>query len=426
MRRVSFYTIGCRLNQAETAILQQHFEQSGFSVLDFADDVDVVVVNTCTVTSRSDTDTRKIVNKIQRAQPGARIALVGCQAQTQKEKLLNLPGVQWVIGNAVKMNLPHVLDSTWNDAPRVLAPKIGRDAFTLPTAGIDRQHTRANLKIQDGCDFYCTFCEIPYARGHGRSRVFDDILREAETLVAAGHKELVLTGINIGTYRYQDLRLLDVITELEKIDGLERIRISSIEGKTVPNALLETMASSDKLCRHLHISLQSGSDAILKAMRRRYTVREFNDFLEKAVTIVENICIGTDVLVGFPGETDDLFSETMETVRSMPFAYFHVFSYSDRDHNKSRLFDGKVDKATKDARGARLREIGHRQRQLYLQKNTGRVERVLFEQQKDGFWTGLTDTFIRVRVESKTDLANQLLPARLESIYQQQMTGTLF
>jgi len=423
--KVSFYTIGCRLNQAETAILQQSFAQTGHEVVDFKQPADVVIVNTCTVTARGDADTRKIVNRICKDNPSARIALVGCQAQTQKERLLELPNVQWVVGNAVKMDLHLLLTESLNAEPQVMVPDIRRQAFTIPAAGIDRKHTRANLKIQDGCDFFCTFCEIPYARGRARSRVFDDILAEARILADAGHKEVVLTGINIGTFKYENKRLLNVIEALEKIDGIERIRISSIEGKTISDELLHHMANSKKLCRHLHISLQSGSNTILKAMKRRYTVEAFSEFLNKAEEQVPNICLGTDVLVGFPGETDELFEETMQNVKNMPLAYFHVFSYSDRENNRSRHFADKVDKHSKDERSTKLRELGARHHRLYLEKQIGNMEKVLFETRKDDGWTGLTDTYVRVRVAADADLKNTMRHVRLESISGQQMIGTL-
>ncbi|MDZ7723649.1 MAG: tRNA (N(6)-L-threonylcarbamoyladenosine(37)-C(2))-methylthiotransferase MtaB [candidate division KSB1 bacterium] len=421
---ISFYTIGCRLNQAETAVLQNHFEQSGHRIVEFGQSADIVVVNTCTVTERGDRDTRKTVRRIQRECPDARIALIGCQAQTQAGQLTELPGVHWVVGNAHKMNLPAIIDTHTSEPVADNSP-IEAHPFILPAAGIDRQHTRANLKIQDGCNFFCTFCEVPYARGRARSRVFDDILQEAQQLVRAGHQEIVLSGINIGTYQYKDKTLTDVIRALEPIEGLQRIRISSIEGKTVDEALLHLMANSDKICRHLHISMQSGSDTILKAMKRRYTVREFSEYLQQAVEIVPNISLGADILVGFPGETDELFKETYETARDLPFSYFHVFRYSDRLNNKSRLFPGKVDADIAEERSHVLRGLGARKRRLYLQQNIGRSEPVLFEQRKNGLWDGLTDTYIRVRVPSQKALENTMRRVKLKAIKDNSIQGIL-
>ncbi len=424
--RVAFYTFGCRLNQAETAILEQQFEQRGYQVVDYRDGADVVIVNTCTVTENGDADTRRLVNKINRLNPQTRIALVGCQAQVQREKLLSLPNVHWVVGNEQKMDLTRILQDHWKDSePQVITPAIRRQSFTLPVAGIDRKHTRANLKIQDGCDFFCSFCIIPYARGRARSREFEDILKEARQLVAAGHKELVITGINVGTYRYEGKTVFDVIRALEELEGLARIRISSIEPTTIPEGFLQNMRNGSKLCRYLHIPLQSGSNKILQRMNRRYTREEFAEFLWQVYREVPNICLGTDVIVGFPGETEEHFEETYRFLRELPLAYFHVFSYSERQWAKSRKLEGKVYREVIERRSKRLRELSARKRRIYLEKQIGRVEKVLFEQEKKGYWTGLTDTYIRVKVKARRDLQNCLLPVHLDRIDGQTMIGHL-
>ncbi|MEI7998865.1 MAG: MiaB/RimO family radical SAM methylthiotransferase, partial [Candidatus Omnitrophota bacterium] len=304
MKKISFYTLGCRLNQSETASIQNSFEASGYQVVAFDEPSDIVVINTCTVTEGGDSDTRRLVNKANRINPNARIALVGCQAQVQKEKLGEMPNVRWIVGNNRKMDLVAVFKEHPDpQTAAVVTPVIDREPFTQLTASIDRQHTRANIKIQDGCDFFCSFCEIPFARGRARSRVFEDILLEARALAAAGHKEIVLTGINVGTYTNDGKTLLDVIAKLERIDELKRIRISSIEPTTIPTELFDHMGKG-KLCRYLHIPLQSGSDDVLTQMNRKYSTKEFSAFIEVAHQKVSQICIGTDVIVGFPGETE--------------------------------------------------------------------------------------------------------------------------
>jgi threonylcarbamoyladenosine tRNA methylthiotransferase MtaB len=424
-KTISFYTLGCRLNQAETAIIQQGFERQGYRIVGIDQPADIVVINTCTVTENGDADTRRLVNKINRLNAQSKIALVGCQAQIQQEKLLELSGVQWVVGNAVKMDLARMLPDLDGGAPQVIAPVIKKGSFTIPFAGIDPHHTRANLKIQDGCDFFCSFCEIPYARGRARSREFGDLLREARELVSAGHRELVLTGINVGTYRFEDKSILDVISELERIDDLQRIRITSIEPSTIPEMILKKMAGKNKLCRFLHIPLQSGSDPVLQNMNRRYNVKEFADFLTLAEETVPDVCLGTDVIVGFPGETEEHFGQTYDLLRELPFTYFHVFSYSDRQIARSRKHGGKVPKEEIERRSQRLRELSARKRRCYFQRFLGRTESVLFEQNKNGFWSGLTDTYIRVKAKSDLDLRNQFLPVRLEKIDNQTIIGTI-
>ena len=423
--RVAFYTFGCRLNQAETNIIQQTFQARGYPVVDYRQQPDVVVVNTCTVTENGDADTRKLVRKLVRHNPDVQIALVGCQAQVQREKLLELPNVRWVVGNARKMDFVDILENANTTEPQVITPTIERQSFTLPAAGLTTSHTRANLKIQDGCDFFCSFCEIPFARGRARSRQFDDLLQEARQLAAAGFKELVLTGINIGTYRDGNHTIVEVVEALESIDGLERLRISSIEPTTIPWALIEKMAASSKLVPHLHIPLQSGSNAILKQMKRLYTREEFAAFLERVVEAVPDVCLGTDVIVGFPGETDDDFRETYRFLKAMPFAYFHVFSYSARDHAPSRKLGNAVPREVIQERSRLLRELSARKRRLFHQRFVGKSVSVLFEQQKNGIWEGLTPHYIRVRVKYPENLKNQIRMVRITEVNDHQVTGEL-
>lgn len=423
---ISFFTLGCRLNQSETSVLQRTFEVEGYNVVNIEQPADVVVINTCTVTENGDADTRRLVHKISRINSRAKIALIGCQAQVQKEKLTQLPNVRWVVGNGRKMDLVSILKEFENeDLPQVITPTISREAFTMTLAGLDREHTRANLKIQDGCDFFCSFCEIPYARGRARSRQYEDVLLEANALVAAGHKEIVLTGINIGTYQdggVDFLRLLDV---LENIEGLMRIRISSIEPTTIPLSLYDRMKPGSKLCRHLHIPIQSGHDDILKLMKRKYGIHEFSSFIEKGIAKVPGICIGTDVIVGFPGESEGHFENTYELLRDLPFAYFHVFSYSERQMAHSQGFPDPVPALTIQKRSQILRELSDRKRQLFLKSLLGTKQKVLFEQCKNGIWDGLTDHYAKVKVKSNIDLSNQLVEVMLNEIEGQSILGEI-
>ncbi len=427
MMKIAFYTFGCRLNQAETAIIQQSFTGNSYQVVDYRQSPDVLIVNTCTVTENGDADTRRLINRMVRQNPGVQIALVGCQAQVQRDKLLELPNVRWVVGNGAKMNMEKILRESAGETPRVITPTIRKENFTVPFIGIDPHHTRANLKIQDGCDFFCSFCEIPYARGRARSREFNDLVNEARQLAEHGFHELVLTGINIGTYRDSGHTLPDVLEALESIEPLWRIRISSIEPTTIAGRIIERMASGGKLCRYLHVPLQSGSNKILRAMQRNYSVEEYTDFIRNVSDAVPGICLGTDVIVGFPGETEADFEETYQLLLDLPLAYFHVFSYSERQHAKS----SRIAESEKNSRGEiarrsqRLRELSRRKRNVYFQQFVGKTELVLFEQQKNGYWTGLTDTYIRVNVNSQHDLKNRLLPVRLEQIDRQTIRGVL-
>jgi len=426
MKKISFYTFGCRLNQSETASIQNSFEQGGYQVVDFEEPSDIVVINTCTVTEGGDADTRHLVHKVNRSNPGARIALVGCQAQIQKEQLAVLPNVRWIVGNGRKMDLV----SVFNEYPKpekaqVVTPVIEREPFSLAIASVDHSHTRANIKIQDGCDFFCSFCEIPYARGRARSRIFDDIFIEAQALIAAGHKELILTGINIGTYSYQDQTLMDVIKAMNELPGLERVRISSIEPTTISKDIFSYMSEDRKLCRYLHIPLQSGDDEILQEMKRKYTIDEFSDFVRQAGSQVPHICIGTDVIVGFPGETDAHFERTVEILRDLPIHYFHVFTYSPRHMAKSRLME-TMPAGVISQRSQVLRDLSQRKRRIFQETLLGSDQNVLFEHPKgDGWQSGLTDNYVRVKVKETSDLFNQVLPVRLEQIDGQAVVGEL-
>jgi len=426
MKKISFYTFGCRLNQSETASIQNSFVQGGYQVVGFDEPSDIVVINTCTVTEGGDADTRHLVHKVSRLNPQARIALVGCQAQIQKEQLAHLPNVRWIVGNARKMDLL----SVFNEFPQpeiaqIITPVIKREAFSLPIASVDHNHTRANIKIQDGCDFFCSFCEIPYARGRARSRVFDDIFTEAKALVDAGHKELILTGINIGTYSHQGRGLMDVIKTMNTLEGLERVRISSIEPTTISDDIFGFMSAGNKLCRYLHIPLQSGDNEILHEMKRKYSVEEFSNFVRQAKSQVPQICIGTDVIVGFPGETDAHFERTAEVLRELPLHYFHVFSYSPRFMAKSRLMDSMPAQVIAQ-RSQILRDLSQRKRRMFNESLLGSIQSVLFERPKgDGWQNGLTDNYARIKVKESRDLFNHLLPVRLKYIDGQLIVGEL-
>jgi threonylcarbamoyladenosine tRNA methylthiotransferase MtaB len=414
---VSFHTLGCRLNQSETAVIQNTFANQGYCIVMGGQPADISVINTCTVTESGDADTRRLINRLLRINPKTRIALIGCQAQIQKERLVTKENIKWVIGNEQKMDLVNILQQkSFPEQPIIMTGQIGEKEFSLPSAGIDRQHTRANLKIQDGCDFFCSFCEIPFARGRPSSRVFSDIMKEARVLVTAGHQELVLTGINVGKYRNQGKTISDVILSLEDIAGLERIRISSIEMTTIPDKLLSMMARPAKLCRHLHIPLQSGHDAILQKMQRKYSTSEFIAFVQKAVDLVEGICLGSDIMVGFPGENENIFEESRAFVLKLPISYLHVFSYSKRNLAKSRTLVNTVSPQVISQRSFHMRQLSQEKRMCFYQSQIGSCQKVIFEQKKGEFWVGLTDNFVRVKVRSSESLANRIREVKLTDL----------
>ncbi|MBT5953434.1 tRNA (N(6)-L-threonylcarbamoyladenosine(37)-C(2))-methylthiotransferase MtaB [bacterium] len=489
---ISFYTQGCRLNQSETAVLENQFktpildakfssnknlsednknEDPTFLRVPVTVPSDITVVNTCTVTERGDTDTKKLIKKLMKLNPSVKIALIGCQAQVHKEKLLEWPNVHWVVGNASKMNLKKILEdhhrsmhqenviaalketsnipnemdnATMNEfesgkkdelvetdekdsKPQVIVPKITREPFTIPNPGIDSSHIRANIKIQDGCDFYCAFCVIPFARGPARSRVYEDIFKEVESLVESGHREIIITGINLGTYADSNKTFLDVLNRLESYEKLDRVRISSIEPTTIDDDVVHLMKTSKKLCNYFHIPLQSGSDVVLEGMKRKYTLAEFESFLSFVHKSNPDACLGTDVIVGFPGETEEEFENTYNYLRDSVLNYFHVFSYSERKFARSKRMDGQVHGAKIKERSFRLRELSHRKKMQYFSRFLGKTVEVLVEQQKKDYWEGLTENYIRVRFKTnETDLDNEdgqlknkMVMVRLQSINEQ-------
>ena len=417
--RASLHTLGCRLNQAETAMLADRLQQDGYQIVEYGRPTDLLVLNTCTVTDEAERVCRYEIRRTLRHSPQAFVAVTGCYAQTGIEALRRTPGLDLIVGNRHKMALPAHLPPPSalkkRPAPSLLHTKtLDRDDFVLDGTG-DYDSTRANLKIQDGCNFMCSFCLIPLARGRERSRKMDDAIREAEALAARGHREVVLTGVNIGRYEQDGRPLLELIRQLERIAGLDRIRISSIEPTTIPDELLDYMATSSKLCRHLHLPLQSGDDDMLHMMNRRYTIRDYAAFVDKAMRRIPDLALGTDLLVGFPGETDTQFANTLAAATDLPFAYLHVFAYSTRPGTAASKLAPAVPAATVTSRRRALADLSRAKRMAYYQRYVGRTEDVLFETQDDtGRWTGLTNNYVRVGVTAAGDLANRIEPVTVE------------
>ncbi|MEE9149916.1 MAG: tRNA (N(6)-L-threonylcarbamoyladenosine(37)-C(2))-methylthiotransferase MtaB [Candidatus Tectomicrobia bacterium] len=426
--RASFYTLGCRLNQAETATISATFAARGYHVVNFGDETDVCVINTCSVTEGAEAKCRQAVRAVLRRSPQAYVAVTGCYAQVGVEALERIEGLDLIVGTEDKMRVVELIDLPQKqDRPRVVhSKKISRDEFTIDLVGDYSGQTRANVKIQDGCNFACAFCIIPFARGGARSRKLDDIVREAHGLVERGHREIVLTGVNIGTYASGTYDLLHVVQALEPIAGLERIRISSIEPTTISDALLEWMVASPKLCPYLHIPVQSGDDGVLQRMKRRYTRAEFAAFIERLAARVPDICLGTDVMVGFPGEDDGAFTHTRTLLADLPLAYFHVFSYSERPHTYAQRYVDRVPPQVVQQRSRLLRELSERKKAAFYRGFTGRTLRVLFERREhSGLYTGFSDNYIKVGVATDANVANQLLSVRLQEVDTGIAVGTL-
>jgi len=418
MKRASLHTLGCRLNQAETAVLATRLRRDGYRVVEFGEPTDLLVVNTCSVTEDAERTCRYVIRKTLRHSPGAFVAVTGCYAQTGVQALRTIPGIDLIVGNQFKWDLPSFLPAPHalkkQPDPEVLHTRtIDREDFTLPEYG-EPDSTRALLKVQDGCNIMCSFCIIPFARGHERSRLRDDVIREAEILVAGGYKEIVLTGVNIGQYRQGEIDLAGLIAQLEAIEGLDRIRISSIEPTTITNALLDRMASSSKLCPYLHIPLQSGDDTILSAMRRPYNLEEFTRLIRRTLAAIPHLGLGTDIMVGFPGETEEAFEHTLGLVRELPFSYLHVFAYSQRPGTAASKLPDQVPVIVARQRAKILAEVSRLKRLAFAERHIGSAVSVLFESGEiDGFRLGVTANFLKVAVPSSIDLTNHLKEVRI-------------
>ena len=424
--RASFHTLGCRLNQAETASISATFARQGYRIVDFGTDTDVCVINTCSVTEGAEAKCRQAVRAVLRRSPKAYVVVTGCYAQVGKDALSAIDGLDLIVGTAHKMQVADLIATTRKEtAPRVVhTTKIARDDFSLNVVGHYGNHTRANLKIQDGCNFACAFCIIPFSRGGARSRRLPDILDEARGLVARGHREIVLTGVNIGTYAGAGLDLLQVVQALEDVGGLERLRISSIEPTTIPDGLVDWMAASTKLCPYLHVPLQSGDDGVLQRMKRMYTRAEFAAFVERVAERVPGVCLGTDAMVGFPGEDDTAFANTRLLLADLPLAYCHVFSYSERPRTYAQRYTEQVSSADTRARSRILRELSDRKKAAFYRGSVGSTVRVLFERRENsGLFTGFSDNYLKVGVEERDDLSNRMAMVHLRDARDGLMTG---
>jgi threonylcarbamoyladenosine tRNA methylthiotransferase MtaB len=417
--RASFHTLGCRLNQAETATISATFAARGYIIVESGAETDVHVINTCSVTEGAEAKCRQAVRAALRRSPHAYVVVTGCYAQVGVEALQRIDGLDLIVGTEDKMRLAELVDVPQKlGRPRVVhSKKISRDDFTIDMVGDYSNQTRANLKIQDGCNFACAFCIIPFTRGGARSRKLDDIVREAHGLVERGHQEIVLTGVNIGTYTSDGHDLLRVVQALEEVAGLERLRLSSIEPTTIPDAFIDWMATSRRFCPYLHVPVQSGDDDVLGRMKRRYTRAEFVAFVERVTACIPDICLGTDVMVGFPGESEPAFTNTRTLLADLPLAYFHVFPYSERPHTYAQRYTEQVPPAVIQERCRLLRDLSGRKKAAFYRRFVGRSVRVLFEHREEsGLYTGFSDNYIKVGVTTTDGIANRLLPVRLHDV----------
>ncbi|MCI9974941.1 tRNA (N(6)-L-threonylcarbamoyladenosine(37)-C(2))-methylthiotransferase MtaB [Clostridioides difficile] len=431
MKKVAFYTLGCKVNQYETEAMLELFEKDGYEQVNSEEYADVYVINTCTVTHMSDRKSRQYIRRVKKKNPDAIIAVVGCYSQVSPEEILDIEEVNLVMGTNDRRKIIEEIKkidaskkvSTVDDIMKV---KAFEEIEISQTNG----KTRAFMKIQDGCDRFCTYCIIPYARGRVRSRDIDSIVDEVKKLANNGYKEVVLTGIHVASYgkdlKDKDIKLLDVIKQINEIDKIERIRLSSVEPILFTDEFVNEVLKMDKVCPHYHLSLQSGCDETLKRMNRRYTTSEYKTIVDRLRSKMPNVAITTDVIVGFPGETNDEFKETYEFLKEIELSQMHIFKYSPRKGTPAATMENQVDPQMKHFRSEQLLNLSKVNFNKFANKFIGSELDVLFEQNTEGNkFEGLTSNYIRVVVESDKNIQGQILKVKINDVKDEYVEGIL-
>lgn len=415
LKRASVHTLGCRLNQSEGVTLEGKLREAGYELVPFGESADLGVINTCTVTNEADAKSRNAIRRFSKNNPDATTVVVGCYSQISANEVAMVDGVDYVIGNHDKLNFLDYLSEVKPETPVVIRERIDRDDFSIGLVGEAQFEQRANLKIQDGCDFMCSFCIIPFARGRARSRDWEDLQSDAKRMIDQGVRELILTGVNLGTYQSERRDFMGMIEGLSELKGLDRLRISSIEPTTIPEGLFPLMVDPQHpLMPYLHVPMQAGCDRTLERMKRRYNLAEMEQFFERATQAVPDLCVGTDLMVGFPGETEQDFQETCATFLEGPYAYCHVFTYSERDGTPASKSAEQVAMQERRKRSAHLRRLSASKRIDFHNHYLGREMRVLLENPKDGSYFAYTDHYLKVRVNTdRKGLANQMATVKI-------------
>ena len=418
-KKVAFYTLGCKLNFSETSTISRLFEDSGIAKVDFEEVPDIYVINTCSVTENADKKCKQLVKRAKKINPEAFVAIVGCYAQLKPEEIGKIPGVNLVLGANEKFNILDYIDKHDTSEQVVIAQgNIKHVVEFIPSYSIG-DRTRSFLKIQDGCDYFCTFCTIPLARGKSRNSSIEKTVTEAKTIAKTDVKEVVLTGVNIGDFgQGSEENFYSLIKELDKIKGIERFRISSIEPNLLSNEIIKfCLNESRQFMPHFHIPLQSGSDRLLKLMRRKYERSLYKERVETIKKFNSDCCIGVDVIVGFPGETEDDFMETVNFLTDLDVSYMHVFTYSERANTGAPKLGEKVPMETRRERSKQLHLLSDRKKRYFYSQHINTTRVVLFEQEEDNGWIyGFTDNYIKVKHKFNPKLVNQIIPVLLKKI----------
>ncbi len=418
MKSIAFHTLGCKLNFAETSAIGRQFIEQGFEKKDFSEAADIYVINTCSVTEQANRKCRNIIRQAMKKNPDGFVIVTGCYAQLKPQEIAEIPGVDLVVGAGDKFRILELIEDFRKSGNPCVYNNDIKSVNDFVDAYSIGDRTRTFLKIQDGCDYKCSFCTIPLARGKSRSDSLTHILENARTIAKAGIQEIILTGVNIGDYgKDQPETLGDVIQALDEVEGIQRFRISSIEPNLLNDSIIHFVGQSRRFMPHFHLPLQSGDNEMLAHMRRRYRRELYADRVATIKSIMPHACIGVDVIVGFPGETDKHFEHTYRFLNELDISYLHVFTYSERENTPAAYMDGKTPLKVRHQRNQRLRNLSEMKRRYFYQQYTGSERTVLFEQeQKDGTMYGFTDNYIKVAIPFDPSLSNQLRQVYLEKV----------
>lgn len=412
-RKVAFYTLGCKVNQYETNAMIQQFQEHGYELVDFEEKADIYIINTCTVTNMSDKKSREILRRAKKQNPVSTLVAVGCYAQVGKEKLEQIPEIDLILGTNEKNNIVAYVEKYRKEKKReevvtdVMQMREFQDFGTITYT----DKNRAAIKVQDGCDRFCSYCIIPYARGRVRSRKIESVVKEAEEISKKGVKEIVITGIHIASYGKDlpgNISLIHLLEALNAVPTIQRIRLGSLEPKLMTKEFIERLVKLEKICDHFHLSLQSGCNATLARMNRRYTTEEFYEVVTMLRQAYPNVSLTTDIIVGFPGETEEEFEETYQFLQKVQFYKMHVFKYSPRSGTKAAQMKEQIDGNKKEIRSNRLLELSDKNQQEQNKKEIGKVVEVLWEEYKDGYYIGHTTNYEEVKINTQEQLENTI------------------
>lgn len=420
-KKVAFYTLGCKLNFSESSAIGRQFNDAGFDTVSFTDQADVYLINTCSVTDHADKKCRKVVNEALKHSPNAYIAIVGCYAQLKPQEISEIPGVDIVLGAAEKFRIiEYISDLTKQEKTQVFNQDIRETKDFIPSYSIG-DRTRTFLKVQDGCDYTCSFCTIPLARGASRSETIENVVDQANEIARSGVKEIVLTGVNLGDFGIRngqrEDKFFDLVKALDQVEGIDRFRISSIEPNLLSNEIIKFVSLSNKFVPHFHIPLQSGSNKILGLMRRRYKIELYSDRIAEIKRLMPDCCIGVDVIVGFPGESREDFLETYSFLNELDVSYLHVFTYSERENTDAAEMKGSVPGSQRADRSKMLHILSEKKRRAFYECQLGKMAEVLFEaDHKNGFMHGFSRNYVKVKAPYDPLLINEMRQVRLENI----------